>query len=97
MPIECNVSEFKEKIENAPNLLILKAFVPAWIDKCQKINTSCPSEGNRNGGKQKTKRAPSAYNLHMKDCIPKKKKESPNMQHTEVFTACAAEYKKQKA
>lgn len=39
----------------------------------------------------KTKRAPSAYNLWMKECIPKR---TGPIQ--ERFKACAGEYKKQK-
>lgn len=39
----------------------------------------------------RTKRAPSAYNLWMKECIPKR---TGPIQ--ERFKACAVEYKKQK-
>jgi len=42
-------------------------------------------------GKARTKRAPSAYNLHMKECI---KRTSGPIQ--ERFKSCAAEYKKKK-
>lgn len=39
------------------------------------------------------KRAPSKYNLFMKECIPKTKAINPDVPHTEIFTACAKKYK----
>lgn len=40
------------------------------------------------------KRAPSKYNLFMKECIPKTKAVNPpDVPHTEIFTACAKKYK----
>ena len=46
--------------------------------------------------KEKVKRAPSAYNLFMKEELAKVKKANPNMEHKEAFAAAAANWSKQK-
>lgn len=76
----------------------------AWIKKCpQQIFGEKVALIQRKKRAKKTttgtpkkKRAPSVYNLFMKDCIPIMKKHNPDIPHTEVFTACAKEYQKRK-
>jgi hypothetical protein len=44
----------------------------------------------------KKKRKPSAYNLHIKDCIARRKAEEIDEDHQERFKACVVEWKDKK-
>ena len=46
--------------------------------------------------KKRKKRAPSVYNLHMKDCIKAMKDTEPGMDHRERFSACVAAWREKK-
>lgn len=98
--LDCNLRDFKQKVEKAPQPIVLKSYVLGWADKClknripknKKEAKSLSSETKND--KPKKERAPSKYNLHMKECIPRMKEKNPNIEHTEVFKMCATEYKK---
>lgn len=43
--------------------------------------------------KPKTKRKPSAYNLYMKEALPRVKAENPTLSHNEAFKLAAGQFK----
>jgi hypothetical protein len=45
---------------------------------------------------KKTTRAPTAYNLHIKEAIPRLTKKHPSVHHREIFKMAAAEWTKSK-
>lgn len=107
IPLECNLREFKQKVENAPQPLVLKAYVLGWADKClgdvlpkNKTELKKFRSFEKSGGetaskstKKKKKRAPSEYNKFISKCMAGCGDERPCSEQMKV---CAAEWKKQK-
>lgn len=50
--------------------------------------------GKKKTTKPKTKRKPTAYNLHMKKEMARIKKENPGIDHTKAFKMAASTWKK---
>ena len=46
--------------------------------------------------KPKQKRKPSAYNLYMKEALPRVKSENPTLSHNEALKLAAGQFKKHK-
>lgn len=88
--INCSLADFKRKVENAPQMLVLKGYVSGWIDKCLKNNPD-----NKGVTKtQKGKRAPSAYNIFIGKCM--KGCGNDTQPCAERMKSCAVEWKSQK-
>jgi len=93
----CNLRDIKSKVKRAPNLEILRQYTLMYLDKCVvggEDGEAKAKETKKN--EPRKKRKPSAYNLFMKECIPQKKQDNPGVEHTEVFSLCAGDYKQRK-
>jgi len=93
----CNIRELKSKINNAPQPLVLKMYLLGWIDKCLKDgipkNKKEAKCGN-NDSKPKKKRAPSAYNIFIGNCMKGCGNETQVC--SERMKSCAIEWKSNK-
>ena len=94
----CNLRDFKAKVNKAPKAIVLRMYVLGWIDKCLKDgipkNKKEAKELSGGSSKPKKKRAPRAYNIFIGKCMKGCGNETQPC--AERMKSCAVEWKSKK-